>query len=388
MLLGIVLHGMLSFLEIPAWPAQDVSRDSAVFAPWLHAIHGFRMPLFFLLSGFFTTMLWRRRGLAALLSHRAKRILLPLVLGTLVVCPLQLAIGAWGQAKKERLSLASAPQDASAAVLVSSAEPTGAASGTERSPRLRGIVRILVVGAFLPVFHHLWFLHYLVWMVAGFALVAWAGSRAGWERTPRWMVASPWAVLWWFPLAWIPQLFMVRTFGPDTAAGLLPWPPKLLYYAAFFAFGALWHDVREDPARRRHASWIVPFLLAVPLLLAGIRFHEARGADFLRSHVLSTLCAAAYAWLMSFALLGAFRQFGAAENRAARYVSDASYWLYVAHLPVIVSLQIVVSDWPGPAALKLALLVSVTTGVLLLAYEFGVRHTFVGTLLNGPRPRR
>ena len=58
-------------------------------------IHGFRMPLFFLVSGFFTAMLWRRRGLVALLKQRAKRILLPCLLGLVTVVPVTSIVSAW-----------------------------------------------------------------------------------------------------------------------------------------------------------------------------------------------------------------------------------------------------------------------------------------------------
>ena len=53
MLLGIVLHGMMSLVPLPlaVWPAQDVSQ-SPFYLFLLHAIHGFRMQLFFVLSGF------------------------------------------------------------------------------------------------------------------------------------------------------------------------------------------------------------------------------------------------------------------------------------------------------------------------------------------------
>ena len=53
MLLGIGLHGFMSFVPIPlpVWPAQDVNQHNGyLFA--LHAIHGFRLQLFFLVSGF------------------------------------------------------------------------------------------------------------------------------------------------------------------------------------------------------------------------------------------------------------------------------------------------------------------------------------------------
>lgn len=93
MLLGIVLHAGLSFGTIP-WIVQDLRRHDG-FSLVFQAIHGFRMPLFFLVSGFFTAMLWQRRGLRALLRQRAMRILLPLALGLLTVIPATNAVYAW-----------------------------------------------------------------------------------------------------------------------------------------------------------------------------------------------------------------------------------------------------------------------------------------------------
>ncbi len=99
MLLGIGLHGFMSFVPIPlpVWPAQDVNQHNGyLFA--LHAIHGFRLQLFFLVSGFFTTMMFRQRGLRGLINHRAKRILLPLVVFTILLSPAIISIGIYGNA--------------------------------------------------------------------------------------------------------------------------------------------------------------------------------------------------------------------------------------------------------------------------------------------------
>ena len=93
MLLGIALHAGLSFATIP-WIVQD-SRQHDGFTLCFQAIHGFRMPLFFLVSGFFTAMLWRRRGLGPLLKQRVKRILLPLLLGTLTIIPATNVVSYW-----------------------------------------------------------------------------------------------------------------------------------------------------------------------------------------------------------------------------------------------------------------------------------------------------
>ena len=123
MLLGIVLHGAISFFPVPIWPAQDIHqpevdvptqlvetlgqagletpRSVNLYEMLLHAIHGFRLPLFFLVSGFFTAMLWRNRGLMQLAKHRAIRILLPLVIFVPIIWILIIPVGIYGGAKKE-----------------------------------------------------------------------------------------------------------------------------------------------------------------------------------------------------------------------------------------------------------------------------------------------
>ena len=90
MLLGIVLHAALSFAPIP-WTVKD-SQQSDFYYVLFACIHGFRMPLFFMLSGFFTAMLWRKRGLASLVNHLFKLIFLPLVIGCLTIVPAMWAV--------------------------------------------------------------------------------------------------------------------------------------------------------------------------------------------------------------------------------------------------------------------------------------------------------
>ena len=84
MLLGIVLHGLLSFITIPIWPVQDNDQSEIYMIP-LMFIHGFRMSLFFFVSGLFTRMIWQKKGTLGLLQNRAKRIVLPfLIFGALL----------------------------------------------------------------------------------------------------------------------------------------------------------------------------------------------------------------------------------------------------------------------------------------------------------------
>ena len=99
MLLGIFLHGLLSFFPNPIWPGQDIYQHKS-YGTLLHIIHGFRMPLFFLVSGFFTAMMWRKRGLGGLFKHRINRIFVPMIVFGTIVIPLNFGIGAWGNSKK------------------------------------------------------------------------------------------------------------------------------------------------------------------------------------------------------------------------------------------------------------------------------------------------
>ena len=79
MLLGIVLHSMMYL------------GGKGFYGETMSFIHGFRMQLFFLVSGFFVVMLWRNKGLKELLRHRAKRLLLPIV----VFIPLLVISALW-----------------------------------------------------------------------------------------------------------------------------------------------------------------------------------------------------------------------------------------------------------------------------------------------------
>ena len=96
MLLGIVLHAAMSFIPGMGviWGVQD-SQSSGLYAILLASIHGWRMPLFFLVSGFFTAMLWKKRGLRALLVHRFKRIFLPMVLAMLTIIPVMWVVSSY-----------------------------------------------------------------------------------------------------------------------------------------------------------------------------------------------------------------------------------------------------------------------------------------------------
>ena len=99
-------------------------------------------------------------------------------------------------------------------------------------------------------------------------------------------------------------------------------------------------------------------------------------------------CAYAFAiWCWVAGLIGLAMQVFSRRNPAIRYVADASYWIYIAHLPVVMALQAALLDldlavWP-----KFAVLNAAAFAILFASYALFVRHTFIGAALNGKRPR-
>ena len=189
----------------------------------------------------------------------------------------------------------------------------------------------------------------------------------------------------------IPQLAMggggdFPVFGPDTSAGLWPAAHVLAYYGLFFAFGALAYDRRDrsgrlliDTVGRRWSVWLpVTVVVILPLGLL-LTFTEDP------SWPLASAAQVAYTWAMCFALIGLFRRVLSAERRSVRYLSDSSYWIYLAHLPLVIEFQALIRDWDLPATVKFTGLCVAVTALLLAAYQIGVRHTPIGWLLNGRR---
>ncbi|MEM6473925.1 MAG: acyltransferase, partial [Planctomycetota bacterium] len=237
----------------------------------------------------------------------------------------------------------------------------------------------------LPIFHHLWFLWFLCWLVIGFVIAVKAIEVLGLTKLPKRWLLTPRSLLWLVPLTTIPQMFMGRipgTFGPDTSIGLLPLPAVLGYYAIFFGFGALYFGADDrDQRLGRHGGWMV-FLSVVVVFPIGLSLQGFSGP------IAQTIYAGVqvlYAWLMSFGMIGLFHRCLSRNRPWVRYISDSSYWLYLAHLPLVMLLQYAVESVAAPAAIKFVGVCTVTTVLLLLSYQLMVRKTWIGVLLNGRR---
>lgn len=247
-------------------------------------------------------------------------------------------------------------------------------------------------------FQHLWFLWFLCWLNAGFALVVPLVKLVPNLKLSSAIFGAPLCLLWLVPLTLLTQSRMhmdgaIPGFGPDTSAGLIPVPHVLLYYATFFGFGALMYGARE-PDGRLGRFWYIMLPMALLVLPFGLMFgYGTEGAaDIIPGEAprrwVSCLLQVLYAWLVTLGLLGLFESLLARDRPWVRYLSDSSYWLYLVHLPLIILGQTLLLRTDLPPLAEFVLLTLAASAALLVSYHFVVRYTPIGTMLNGKRARR
>ncbi|WP_417482322.1 acyltransferase family protein [Maricaulis sp.] len=372
LLLGIVLHASMAFLPGPQiWVTQDIAAAPGFSLAFL-VPHIFRLTLFFFIAGYFGRMAIGKRGFGGFLGDRAKRIALPLVV---FWGPLFAGITAafiWGFLK------------ANGGVVP---------EGTPPPPPLEL--------ATLPL-THLWFLYLLILFYIPAALLhliaRLAGRMTGLPnrldqmlalalRTPLGLVllAAPIGLWFWFSPAWY-AWFGIPT--PDT--GFVPNTGALIAYGV--AFGAGWMVQGQSGLLQAWRRWW-PVNIALALAATGYCVHKlGLTPDFIPATAGNgkASLAAAYAlasWAWTLGITGMALQFWSGHSKVRRYIADSSYWLYLMHLPLVMALQVVLSDlaWPGPV--KFALVLAITLIVLLGSYQLLVRYSWLGAWLNGRRAR-
>jgi len=266
--------------------------------------------------------------------------------------------------------------------------------GNQNSPewvkRLFSIIGGVWFLSVIPVFHHLWFLYYLLWLVVGFIIVTWVSRKLHFKKIPDILLKAPFSFLWLVPFTFVFQSMMFMSFGPDTNIGIIPWPPTLLYYGVFFGFGAVCFN-RDVFETKYNKSWPIFWILSIPIFMLALHFFDTRnnsiGMDWVKCHITYAFFTVIYTWLLIFGFIGIFSKFFSIGNSKIRYLSDSSYWLYIMHLPLIQSLQIIVSQWNIPSYVKLLGICTITILLLLLLYELVIRYTWLGAMLNGRKYR-
>ena len=101
------------------------------------------------------------------------------------------------------------------------------------------------------------------------------------------------------------------------------------------------------------------------------------------THMLSAVQQTVYVWSAIFAAVGLCRSVLAKERSWVRQISEASYWLYLTHLPVVMVLQHFFAQTNLDPILKFSLITLITTLGLYLPWHYIFKRTIVGRLLIG-----
>ncbi|MFN3323086.1 MAG: acyltransferase family protein [Bryobacteraceae bacterium] len=361
MLLGIWIHAACNYVTfpLPVWPYKDSATSPLLDLP-LMFIHVFRMPIFFVMAGFFARMLWERIGTPAFVKHRATRILLPF----LVCWPLLFFTTRAGFIYANTLPSPDAWSETWA---------------------------ILRAGEYPITTAHLWFLYYLMYFYA--AMFAWRlFSDKGRQRIDagfRRLLQSPWRPLI-FAIPTSISFYPMRSGGLDTEAGFLVHPKILFAYGIFFAFGFLLHRQADLLTGFCRNAWklVVGAILLFPVQ-AAFQFRVVTGLPDYQPgpHLGAIITGAVIVWLLVFGLTGLFVRYLNGSRAWVRYLADASYWIYLMHLPLMIWIPAALSQMPLPALVKFALVIVISVPILLLSYHYLVRYTLIGRILNGPRAR-
>jgi ABC-type Mn2+/Zn2+ transport system ATPase subunit len=367
LLLGIVLHGTMSFmpgLTSVGWPIVD-SSQSEFLQMVFFVIHVFRMTTFFVIAGFFAHLLFHRRGAAGFIKDRSKRVLVPLIVGWLAIAPLVIAVFIW------------------------------AAYGTPRAvtPPMTPNTPLAV-----PLMHF-WFLYVLALLYvavlatrqAVLGLLDRGSLRARIDAVVAWMLrtrvavillALPVALCLYSYAAWIPFAGI-----PTPDQSLIPNLPAFVGYAVAFSFGWLLHR-QTSLLETLQRAWFGYLCVAIALTAISILMLGGVAGMNINQGAARLAFASVYgvaSWCWTFAIIGGAMRFLSANRPKVRYLADSSYWLYLLHLPLVFALQQAMSNWPLHWSIKFPLLLAVATTLLLASYHYFVRSTFIGEMLNGRR---
>lgn len=297
MTIVVLAHGAIAYMVTPiGWAIQGpVTFIGADLFVWI--ARAIAMPLFFWLAGYFSRAVYETGGPRGFIRQRATRVALPLAIA---LVPVSLALNALWDWGREVSARGAVPQ---------------------HIPAIEGSTLPLTLG-------HLWFLYYLLAMSA-IALVIVPLARRMQMRIPPALVGG---------LSVVP-LIVDGSLGLQTPLGFGIDPSVLAYEGAFFAWGWHVHAQREELARAANRTWIA---LALAVVALAVLVPVLADGGPISAYAIGA--SAAFSLLLIDATVGLCVRYGSVERRPIRRLSDASFLVYIVHLPIVVLLQVVVAS--------------------------------------------
>ena len=355
---GVFFHAALAYSPVlhNLWLTADNHQSAVVdIVSWFS--HLFRMPVFFVIAGFFVAYLVGKRGMGGMLANRAKRILLPFI----IFLPLCL----W----------------AIVASLMSAV-----ATVENKSPMLLMITQAIATpGSPPPPFStmHLWFLYNLTF----FCILTWVLGYLNWTRLFNlFNNIKPLYFMLLFPLLLLPALMSVSSPFPAPDQ-LLPQLWSFGFFGLFFALGYWIFRAERFIEKFQPYGWTL--LVASVLAYALYHYSIPKQISYppvpnaFPLNLLLKCCEAYISVWMTLACLVFGKRYLNTHNSVMRFFSDSSYWIYIIHLPLLFAVQYQLLDQDWGLLAKYTASVGITLAIGAVSYIAFVRWTPIGWMLNG-----
>ena len=399
MFLGLVFHGAVVFGE---WTVDFLRHhdESSLFVRYFpEVIHVFRMQLFFLVAGFFSMMLCGKRGIISYAKNRFVRIFIPFVFCVLLIQPwlaghfLLDVTGSKGSIFSQYVKYMLDPS-----YIFQEAPMTG------------------------NWFWHFWFLHLLIYFIGAFLVcrIMINKLRIKIRFVPLLikLVGGKFGMLFLAILTY-PTLLISAPFSEVPTIGTSL--EILCYYGIFFFFGLLFFKNVEvfDQFQSNIKYHVLPLIISLfflfPLmdefrlkaqpelllqnlcLYTGVESQSSLIGSYpfiqnpfnlsgitapLDWHLMCFLRAYT-TWCAIVLLIVFFKKYFSKQSALGRYAADSSYFVYLIHFPIQLSIAYFVRDHISSAIACFWLCVGMTTIICILLYHFTCRGTPIGILLSG-----
>ncbi len=424
-------HATLPFTT-PVWVGfQDLSSTRParlVLRETYELLHAFVLPMFFLVSGFLVRRLCVRDGALRMLRSRCQAVLLPLVIGVLTLLPVVHLLRKVGEVRVDRHGCT-----------VWSAIAQAMSEGDlwpQGGPHYLWFLSYLMIFCVLTVL-----LRQAIHTSAGDAL----RSALRLDALVAFGCRSYWAPLVLSLPTLVVVLFVRGPIIAEVGMSFLPQPALVVMYWFYFLFGWSMQRTEQHLANLAQvwkwnlASGGLVWLIGTGLLLGvhteatdfrtprPLSAQDSMGAPIAAADQLacgsglgiepqlalvsainpgpafgevSTIPAPPPAfgvyqsmkvylsWALTLGAVGLAVRFCTRPMPVVRYLADSSYWVYLAHVPVLMAVQILLADWHVVWWLKLALINAFVLGFLLVVYQYAVQSAWASGLLPVRRPVR
>lgn len=353
MFMGLALHSAMTYTGRHEMPFPLKAKETSdVFYFLIYFIHTFRMPVFFLIAGFFGALLFFNKSPEQMVKNRFKRIFLPFLVFLFILYP----------------------------VIYYAFKYSNAAFNGEIPMTLGELFSS--IWNFIPFrLYHLWFLYYLSlisFLVYLFSKLTRRISVSPIDNFFEHTFKNPVYRLLTLTLFSFLILFLFSAKSFETSISWFPNLGVLFYYFVFYITGWLLYIKKElvNTLKRFDIATTVIGVIAFCIKL----YYESQ-LNLISIQIINSIITCT----LSIGIIGLFLRFADTSNKYIVYAVNSAYWVYLTHFFITILLPGLINDWTLSPYLKYLIVLTTTTLICLGTYHIFVRKTFIGVFLNGKK---